>query len=91
MIIELSKKLGVINIYLITNKITDDTQKDIINQKIKNWGVPLYHSIPFDPEIGKADLEGKSPFDFNSNSKGILSIKVLYEKLKKLKQEVFDL
>ncbi|MCK4779707.1 MAG: hypothetical protein KAT57_05950, partial [Candidatus Lokiarchaeota archaeon] len=85
------KKLGVINIYLIANKIIDDSQKEIIIQKIKNWEVPLYHSIPFDPEIGKADLEGKSPVDFNSYSKGILSIKTLYEKLKKLKQELFDL
>lgn len=90
-IIELSKKLGVINIYLIANKITDDSQKEIINQKIKNWEVPLFHSIPFDTDIGKADLEGKSPVDFNSNSNGILSIKSLYEKLKKLKQELFDL
>ncbi len=90
-IIDLSKKLGVINIYLIANKITDDSQKDIINQKINDWDVPLYHSIPLDPEIGKADLEGKSPIDFNSNSEAIQSIKKLYYKLKKLKAELFDL
>ena len=90
-IIELSKKLGVINIYLIANKITNEEQKEIINTRIQNWGVPLYHSIPFDPDIGKADLEGKSPIDFNSNAKGVLAIKSLYEKLKKLKQELFDL
>ncbi|MFW9880886.1 MAG: AAA family ATPase [Candidatus Thorarchaeota archaeon] len=90
-IIELSKKLGVINIYLIANKITDDSQKDVIFQKTKDWEVPLYHSIPFDPEIGKADLEGKSPIDYNSNSKAILSIKSLYNKLKKLKANLFDL
>lgn len=90
-IIDLSKKLGVINIYLIANKITEDSQKEIINQKIKDWEVPLFHTIPFDPEIGKADLEGKSPIDFNSNSKAIQSIKNLYNKLKKLKIELFDL
>ena len=90
-IIELSQKLGVINIFLIANKITDESQKDVINQKIEDWEVPLYHSIPFDPEIGKADLEGKSPIDYNSNSKAILSIKSLYDKLKKLKTELFDL
>jgi CO dehydrogenase maturation factor len=90
-IIELSEKLGVINIYLIVNKIIDESQGDFINNKIKDWGVPLYHSIPFDPEIGKADLEGNSPIDFNSHSKAILSIKSLYHKLKKLKTELFDL
>jgi CO dehydrogenase maturation factor len=90
-IIELSKKLGVINIYLIANKITDDSQINVINQKIEDWEIPLYHSIPFDPEIGKADLVGKSPMDYNSNSKAIQSIKLLYNKLKKLKAELFDL
>jgi len=90
-IFELSKKLGVINIYLIANKINDESQIDIINDKIRDWGIPLYHSIPFDPEIGKADLEGLSPIDYNSNSKAILSIKALYTKLKELKTKLFDL
>ncbi len=90
-IIELSKKLGVINIYLVANKITDESQREIINKKIQNWDVPLYHTVPFDPEIGKADLEGKSPIDYNSNSEGIISIMSLFEKLKKLKKELFDL
>ena len=90
-IIDLSKKLGVINIYLIANKLVDDSQVEIINQRIKNWNVPLYHSINNDPEIGRADLNGKSPIDFSPNSEGIKKIKNLYLKLKKLKAELFDL
>lgn len=90
-IIDLSKKLGVINIYLIANKVFDESQKEIIKMRIKDWEVPLYHSIPFDSEIGKADLNGESPIDFNQNSDGIKAIKNLYLKLKKLKAELFDL
>jgi len=90
-IIDLSKKLGVINNYLIVNKLIDDSQKEIISKRIKEWEVPLYHSIPFDTEIGKADLNGDSPIDFNQTSKGIQAIKSLYIKLKKLKVELFDL
>jgi len=90
-IIDLSKKLGVINIYLIANKVFDESQKEIINMRIKDWEVPLYHSIPFDYEIGKADLNGESPIDFNQESKGVQAIKNLYLKLKKLKAELFDL
>jgi CO dehydrogenase maturation factor len=90
-IIELSKKLGIINIYLIANKIMDESQLDAINDRIKSWKVPLYYSIPFDLEIGKADLNGVSPLDFNSNSKALNSIKGLFEKLKQLKLELFDL
>ena len=59
-IISLSKKLGVINIFLIANKITEDSQLAAINKRIKNWEIPLYHSISFDSEIGKADLNGIS-------------------------------
>ena len=87
----LSKKLGIINIYLIANKIFDDTQLNFINQKVSEWEVPLYHNIPFDSEIGKADLNGISPIDFNPDSKGVQAIKNLYLKLKKLKLELFDL
>ena len=90
-IINLSKKLGVINIYLIANKLIDDSQKEIINKRITDWEVPLYHSIPSDSEIGKADLNGESPIDFNQDSKGIQAIKSLYLKLKNLKAELFDL
>ncbi|MFW9772797.1 MAG: AAA family ATPase [Candidatus Heimdallarchaeota archaeon] len=90
-IISLSKKLGVINIYLIANKVIDDTQIDTIRRIIDNWEIPLYHTIPFDSEIGKADLNGISPLDFNSNSDAINSINILYRKLKKLKEELFDL
>jgi CO dehydrogenase maturation factor len=90
-IINLSKKLGVINIYLIANKITDDSQETILNKRIQDWEVPLYHSIPFDPEIGKADLNGDSPIDFNPNAKGIYEINRLYKKLKILKADLFDL
>jgi len=90
-IIDLSKKLGVINIYLIANKLFDESQKEIINNRIKEWEVPLYHSIPFDPEIGKADLNGDSPIDFNQTSKAVQAIKSLYLKLKHLKAQLFDL
>ncbi|HUW91108.1 MAG TPA: hypothetical protein VMV43_11405 [Candidatus Nanopelagicaceae bacterium] len=90
-IIDLSKKLGVVNIFLIANKVTDDSQLSIINDRIKNWEIPLYHSIPFDLEIGKADLNGTSPLDYNNKSEAIQSIRRLYDKLKKLKQELFDL
>ncbi|MFX1445929.1 MAG: AAA family ATPase [Promethearchaeota archaeon] len=90
-IIKLSKRLGVINVYLVANKVYDDSQLNVIYKTIENWDVPLYHTIPYDPEIINADLNGKSPIDFNSNSKAIASIKSLYEKLKKLKKELFDI
>ncbi|TKJ22916.1 MAG: hypothetical protein CEE42_12400 [Promethearchaeota archaeon Loki_b31] len=90
-IIDLSRKLGVINIYLIVNKVIDESQLSIINDRIRDWKVPLYHSIPFDSEIGKADLNGTSPLDFNPNSKAIGAIKKLFGKLKQLKIELFDL
>ncbi|TFG06833.1 MAG: cobalamin biosynthesis protein CobN [Promethearchaeota archaeon] len=90
-IIKLSKRLGVINVFLVANKIYDESQIDVIYRTIENWEVPLYHTIPYDPEIINADLEGTAPIDYNPNSKAMESIKELYEKLKRLKKELFDL
>ncbi len=90
-IIDLSKKLGIINIFLIANKVFDDAQLKIIQERVEEWEVPLYHTLPFDLEIGKADLEGIPPLDFNPQSEAIQSIKKLYSKLKELKTRVFDI
>ena len=90
-IIKLAKKLGIVNIYLVWNKIIDEEQVEIINERVQDWEVPLYHSIPYDPEIGKADLKGEAPIDYAPDSKGVQAIKRLYLKLKELKREVFDL
>ncbi|MFO8018589.1 MAG: AAA family ATPase [Promethearchaeia archaeon] len=89
-IINLSKKLGIINIYLVANKVVDESQLDIIRERIKDWEVPLYHSIPFDHKLGKADLKGESPLDYVPDSDGVKSLKRLYNKLKELKFEIFD-
>ena len=90
-IIQLSKKLGIIHIYLIANKLIDEQQLDVVNELIKDWDVPLFHSIPYDTEIGKADLKAIPPLDFAPDSKAIQSIENLYQKLKELKTTLFDL
>jgi CO dehydrogenase maturation factor len=90
-IVDLSKKLGIVNIFMVANKIIDESQLRIINQRLNEWEVPLYHSIPYDSEIGLADLEGKPPLDYNPSSKAVNAIKNLYQKLKALKIELFDL
>lgn len=90
-IIDLSKKMGIINIYLIANKITSNDQLKIINKRVSDWEIPLFHSIPFDPKIGEADLSGESPLDYCPDSKAMEALKKLYSKLKTLKKELFDI
>jgi CO dehydrogenase maturation factor len=90
-IIQLSKKLGIINIYLIANKLIDEQQLDVVNELIKDWEVPLFHKIPYDTEIGKADLKAIPPIDYAPESTAIKSIENLYLKLKELKTTLFDL
>ncbi|MBN1214135.1 MAG: AAA family ATPase [Candidatus Lokiarchaeota archaeon] len=90
-IAKLSKKLGIINIYLIANKIINNNQISIINQRISDWKIPLYHIIPYDEEIGNADLQGTAPIDYAPNSKSLNSLKTLFYNLLELKKEIFDL
>ena len=75
----------------MANKVYDDSQLDVIYKTIEDWEVPLYQTIPYDPKIINADLKGVSPIDYDPDSKAIESIKSLYQKLKKLKVELFDL
>lgn len=90
-IIKLSKKLGIINIYLIANKIIEESQVGIINMEVKGWRAPLFHSIPYDVEIGKADLKAIPPIDYNPESEAVKSLRRLYYKLKELKKSLFDI
>ncbi len=85
-ILKLSKGLGVKNNLIVLNKIKDEAELEIINKKLKEIGLNSFHVIPFDPEIGKADLEGVAPLDFNPNSKAVQSIRDLFGKLKEFKQ-----
>lgn len=84
-ILKLSKGLGVKNNLIVLNKISDDNQLKIVSEKFKEKGLKIFYSLPSDPEIEKADLEGTAPIDFNPNSKAIEAIRGLIIKLKELK------
>jgi len=84
-ILKLSEGLGVRNNLIVLNKIGGEEELKLITKKCKELGMDIFHAIPSDTEIGKADLEGSAPIDFNPNSEAIQSIKELFLKLKELK------
>jgi CO dehydrogenase maturation factor len=58
---KMARELGIKNVAAIANKITETTQTDVIQSKLKD--VALLGSLRYDPAVQKADLEFKPVFD----------------------------
>jgi CO dehydrogenase maturation factor len=58
---KMARELGIKNVAAIANKITQNTQTDVIKSKLK--GVALLGSIPYSSSVQQADLEFKPVFD----------------------------
>jgi len=80
-ILKLSRNLGVKNNLIVLNKIKNENEMNLIIKKLRDNQQEIFHVIPFDSEIGMADLEGIAPIDFNPNSKAIQSIRDLLKKI----------
>jgi CO dehydrogenase maturation factor len=60
-VVKMAKELGIKNVAAIANKITQNTQINVIQSQLKD--VALLGSISYNPVVQKADLENKPVFD----------------------------
>ena len=58
---KMARELGIKNVAAIANKITETTQTDVIQSKLKD--LALLGSIPYSRSVQQADLEFKPVFD----------------------------
>jgi CO dehydrogenase maturation factor len=78
----LARDINVKDILTVGNKVmTEDDEKFIRNSSIR-IGLDLVCTIPFDPNITRADALRIAPIDYSSSSPAIVAIKQLKEKLK---------
>lgn len=61
----LARKLGINNIYAIVNKYRSDADRQIVTDFCQNNELEIIAHIPFDENVTKADVEGKSLIDYN--------------------------
>ena len=77
---KMARGLGIKNVAAIANKITQNTQTDVIQSQLKD--VALLGSLRYNPAVQKADLEFKPVFDTCSE---------LVNELKDAKNKLTDL
>ncbi|MFA5572051.1 MAG: cobyrinic acid a,c-diamide synthase [Crenarchaeota archaeon] len=58
---DLAFKAGMKQLYLIGNRVMNDTQKQVIETYAKDNGLELLATIPWDQKIIDADMEGVTP------------------------------
>ncbi len=80
---ELIDKLSFLvikNKYLVLNRVSEHFKPSEVEQFIKDTGLPLIESIPFNEELGKLELAGKPISSLSSNSPLLTAIQSLITK-----------
>jgi len=81
---KLAKDLGIQNVYAVANKVRNERESEAIQQYCSQKGLRLLHQIPFDANVGEADLNGHSIIDHSSESIIVQEIRALAVKLLQL-------
>jgi len=79
-IYELAEDAGIKQIFLVGNKIANEVEGDSIRKFAENNDMLLFHLIPFDEHVLRAETAGETPLR-NEQSKAIRSIAELGKKL----------
>lgn len=78
----LARGLGINHIYAVVNKYRSAEDEKAVTDFCRNNELEIIAKIPFDTNVTQADLEGKSLFDFNSNTPVVKEIEKLAKDLR---------
>ncbi len=78
----LARGLGIEHIYAVVNKYRSAEDEKAVTDFCRNNSLDIIAKIPFDPDVTQADLEGKSLYDFNSDSPVVKEVEKLAETLR---------
>jgi CO dehydrogenase maturation factor len=81
---QLAEKLqiNIRRIYLVVNKVTEDEDvQRVLPELIKESGLELVGTVPEDENIRAYDLVGKPIVDLPEDSKAVVAVKELFEKV----------
>jgi CO dehydrogenase maturation factor len=80
-ILKLASQIQVKNVLAIGNKVTKKIEQDFINEKMKELGVKIISTIPYDEAVAEADMYGIPTIDHIPDSKAVKEINQLKEYL----------
>lgn len=78
----LARALGINHIYAVVNKYRSAEDEKAVTDFCRNNDLEIIAKIPFDANVTQADLEGKSLYDFNSESSVVKEVEKLAETLR---------
>ena len=81
----LATETGIKRIFIIGNKVANREEGEFIEKFAADSKISLLDLIPYDEQILKADMLGKTPLKYTENSKGIMTIQKIGEKLLRYK------
>ena len=79
-IYKLATKAGMKQVFLIGNKVEDESQEKIIRDFANGNGLDVLGFVPFDSTIANAEIRGETPLK-NRSSKALAAIEKLGEEL----------
>ena len=60
---KLAEDIGIKKVVAVLNKVTDSGAVEKVEAKLREFGIPLLETIPYEQALVKADLEGTAPLD----------------------------
>ena len=80
----LARDIGIKEIVCVVNKVSNLEEEEFVRFKLGNLGIKIIGTIPNDPLVVKADMEGKALVDY-PDSEALASIKDISKNLLKWK------
>jgi CO dehydrogenase maturation factor len=76
-ILKLAEDIEIKEVLAVGNKIRTEKEKDFIDKKMSELGVPMISHIPYDDSIAEADMLGIAPIDHDPESEALEALKTL--------------
>ena len=77
----LAVEAGVEKVFIVGNKVSVSGEAELIERFAADNKLLLLGIIPYDKEILRADVQGKTPLEYARESKGVATIRKIGEKL----------
>ncbi|MCW4049655.1 MAG: AAA family ATPase [Candidatus Bathyarchaeota archaeon] len=73
-IIRMAEEIEVKEIFAVGNKITREKDREFIQRKMDELGIPVIAMIPYDVSVADADMEGVPTIDYDSDSSAVHAV-----------------
>lgn len=80
--VPLARGLGINHIYAVVNKYRSAEDERVVTEFCRNNDLEIIAKIPFDDAVTRADLEGRSLFDFAPSSPVVREVEKMSEILR---------